>query len=348
MGSDDPGFLEWISAVKFLNPDLIAVDAGGYVKSLFDKQYAPSAAVAALKSVPQAKKVGVLVLGAYAPLVLDQMIEKFEGNNFRFFLHLDSKQNLEAYTGKMKNTSALCVVEPRVKVYWGAISMVEAEIVLAKAALADPSISSMILISDDSAPLAAPSVIYQALLDQPDRITTTPNGRPRHWYDEFFYTDSDFAALRGVDMGLKHFLPSDFANISRLEKLRARGKKKIDILYFGRQWWSLSRASLQTVLQFVDQDEHFMESFRFSLFPDETFFPTAYRLCFPAAPASEIPTFADYGKPVHPWQYSSADEILAVKTGPEHLFIRKIKPGCEGVIAALAETWILPADAQIS
>jgi hypothetical protein len=284
-------------------------------------------------------KVGVLVLGSWGPLILDRVLEVFDDARFKFLLHIDAKQDLSAYTAKMRHAGRLTLIENRVEVFWGGFSMIEAEIVLIEAALRDPEIGTLVLVSDDTAPLRRPDAVYSALMDVPDRITCTPNGRPKSWYEDFFYTDSKFAALRGVGMDQKQFQPHDFENILRLERLRAKGKRKIETMYFGRQWWSLSRESAVTILDFLKGDQHLMESFRFSLFPDEIFFPTVFRLCFPEKKTPNIPTYADYGRPVHPWQYSSAEEIRGAKISDEHLFIRKVKPELPDVINGLAASW---------
>jgi hypothetical protein len=284
-------------------------------------------------------KVGVLVLGSWGPQILDRVLGIFNDERFRFFLHIDAKQDLAAYTAKMQHAGRLTLIENRVEVFWGGFSMIEAEIVLIEAALRDAEIGTMVLVSDDTAPLRSPDAIYSALTEVPDRITCTPNGRPKSWYEDFFYTDSKFAALRGIGMDQKQFRPSDFENILRLERLRAKGKRKIETMYFGRQWWALHRESAATILEFLKQDEHFVESFRFSLFPDETFFPTAFRICFPDKKTPDIPTYADYARPVHPWQFTSAAEIRETKFGPEHLFVRKIKVEMPDIITDLAAAW---------
>jgi hypothetical protein len=289
--------------------------------------------------MPETNKIAVLVLGCWAPLVLDRVMAAFNDERFQFFLHLDAKQNLDNYLAKITNQQRLTVVSQRIPVYWGGFSMVEAEIELAEAALGDPDVSSLMLISDDTAPLVAPDKVYQALTDFPDRITCQPNGRPRHWYSNFYYTDSKFSTLRGIEMDQKQFLPSDFENILQLEKLRAKGKKELPVLYFGRQWWALSRTSLTKILNYIKQDDHFVESFRFSLFPDETFFPTAYRLCFPDKKTIDIPVFAEYNRHIHPWLFTSAAEIRDTKFGEEHMFVRKVKTTMPEIVDGLVATW---------
>jgi len=284
-------------------------------------------------------KVALLFLGTFAPLVFDQVLNLFDSERFRIFLHIDSKRNLSEYLSKLKNLEKVTLIQNRVQVYWGGFSMVEAEIALIEAALQYPDVANLVLLSDDSAPLKSPTLIYEALAAVPDRITCEPNGRPRQWYDRFYYTDSTFSSLRMEPMQERYFTDRDAKNIERMEALRKRGKKPIPAMFFGRQWWALGRSSAEKVLDYIKNDDHFVESFRFSLFPDEIFFPTAYRMCFPDQKTANIPTYADYGRPVHPWVFTSAEEILATKFSIEHLFIRKIRPNMPEIIPQLAATW---------
>jgi len=284
-------------------------------------------------------KVGILVLGAFAPLILDEVLALFDASRFRIFLHIDAKQDLPDYVSKLRHLDRVVLIQQRVAVFWGGFSMVEAEIALMEAAVQYPDVSNLILVSDDSVPLVSPDAIYEALITIPDRITCVPNGRPRQWYERFFYSDSKFSYLRIGSMEERYFTEKDSGNIQRMEALRKKGKKNLPIFYFGRQWWALGRPSALEILAYIESDEHFVESFRFSLFPDELFFPTAYRMCFPDHKTPEIPTYADYGRPVHPWIFTSSQEIRDTKFGSEHLFVRKIKPSLPNIVRELAEGW---------
>jgi hypothetical protein len=291
-------------------------------------------------------KVALLVLGGYASLILDEVLELFDKARFRIFLHVDAKQDLANYIANLKNIEKVTLIQNRVEVFRGGFSEVEAEIMLIEAALQYPDVSNLILLSDDSAPLVSPDMIYDSLVTNPDRITCVPDGHPRHWYDNFFYSDSKFSSLSDVAMEQRFFTEQDLQSIQRMEALRRRGKKQIPTVFFGRQWWALGRPSAFEMLHYIKNDEHFVDSFRFSLFPAEVFFSTIYRTCFPTSRTLDSPTYADYGRRVnpygrqiHPWVYSSSQEIRDTKFDREHLFVRKINPDLPEVIRDFAQSW---------
>jgi hypothetical protein len=281
-------------------------------------------------------KIGVLVLCYSAPLIIDRVIGLLGQDHFRFFLHVDAKLNLSDYTTNMKNADRAVFIEDRTAIFWGGFSMVEAQIALARAALADSELAAFILISDDTVPVRPAADIHAALTAAPDRIECSSKGRTRKCYDEFYFPDSKFSSLRGRDMYESYVRPADFENFEQMVQLRRRGKKPLKTLYFGRQWWSLGRPSLEAILRLAQQDDWLFQSFRFSVCPDETFFQTCFRLCFPQAPLLELPTYADWNRPaVRPWVFSSADDLRSTKFGQEHLFVRKIRrdlPELAGVL----------------
>jgi hypothetical protein len=187
------------------------------------------------------KKIAMLVIGSAAPRIIDRVSAFFDEKRFKFFLHVDAKTDLTAYMSNLSNPEKFTLVEDRVAVFWGGFSMVEAELSLIRRALADPEISHFILISDDTAPLRSPDAIYRSIVNVPDRMGNLRNGWREGWYYGFFYPDSTFSSLR--PMGLheeRQVKPIDGKMIVRLEMLRARGKKSVPAVCFGRQWWALT------------------------------------------------------------------------------------------------------------
>jgi hypothetical protein len=285
-------------------------------------------------------KTGALVLCYSAPLIIDKVIGLLGQEHFKFFLHVDKKLEIADYTSTMRHAGQSVFIENRAAVFWGGFTMVEAEIALAEAALADPELSSFILISDDTIPLRPPADIHAALAASPDRIVCAAKGRTRKVYDEFYFLDSPFSALRGRSMYETYLRPDDFDQFEQMVQLRRRGKKPLKTLYFGRQWWSLSRQSLQAIVHLAKSDDWLFQSFRFSACPDETFFQTCFRLCFPDAPSLDLPTYNDWSRPAaRPWVFSTADDLRATKFSEAHLFARKIKRNLPELLDVITERW---------
>ncbi len=285
-------------------------------------------------------RTGVLVLCYAAPAVIGRVVRLLGSEHFRYFLHVDAKLELAAYQGRMMHASGVTFVEPRIGVFWGGYNTIEAELALARAALADPALENFILISDDSAPLLPAERISEALGASPDRISCEAR-RPDHvFYRNFYYVDSKFTSLRHVVMAERAFTDADSLAIQRLERLRAQGKKPLPALYVGRQWWSFGRDSLSRIVSLIDGDAHLAESFRVSFIPDEMFFQTAYRMCCADRAHRDMPVYADFRRQAKlPWVFSSAAEIAAAGIGEDFLFVRKIKADCPGIVDDLAGGW---------
>ena len=108
-------------------------------------------------------KTAVLVLCYAAPKIIDKLIGLCEERFFKFYLHVDSKLQLEDYTAGMLNAGRATFIQRRIPIFWGGFRMIEAQIALAEAALGDSEIDNVVLISDDTAPLRSPESIYGAL-----------------------------------------------------------------------------------------------------------------------------------------------------------------------------------------
>ncbi len=167
--------------------------------------------------------------------------------------------------------------------FYGGFSTVEAECALIRAALADETVGSVVLWSDDTdAAARTPMLSTESLIGnaRPDRQRRCCR-QPQDWYKRFFFLDSRFTGPQHADVQSRHFEPGDWQNMQRLQRLVERGKKRPQEVYFSGRWWALSRDGSEAILRHMEQDERLVESFRFSLFPDRTLFATVFRLCFP-------------------------------------------------------------------
>lgn len=295
-------------------------------------------AVAASLSRPS--RVGVLTLGSFAPKVFGRTMAMLADPRLRVFLHVDAKQDLARYLQDAGPAAqAAAVVEPRVSIFWGGWSMIEAEFALIRAALADPSIDRMVLISDDSALIQSPDALVAALTRQPDRMAFEQTPHVWQRYSRVHFADSRFSSIRPVWFMDRNVTEADCEELTRLVALARRGKKPLDAVYFSRQWWSLSRRTAEALLDLPAQDEHLMESFRFTVLPDEIYFATAYRMFVGRRRLPDVPTYANYEHKPSPQVFREAEELRAARWEPHHFFIRKIAPGSPHLVDVAAERW---------
>lgn len=276
-------------------------------------------------------RIGFLVLGSQAPLILDAVLDGLD-DRFRVFLHVDAKLPLDAYAGAMRNLARVTVVEPRTKVFWGGFSMVEAAVTLARAALADPSIRTFVLLSDDAAPVRRADVLYTALRDGPNRISFDVRDDVQPWYRGFYLPDAEFSMYRDRAWQERTVQESDLDNLRRLVALRERGKKPLEHVHFSRQWWSLDRPTLEEILRTMEEDTHLAESFRFSVMSDETMFATIFQLLHPGRVTLGVAMCMHFTP--HCRTFHHAGELAELRVQPDHLFARKLHPGHAELVEA--------------
>ncbi len=269
-------------------------------------------------------KIGLLVMGSQAPLVLDRVVDSLDDRLFRVFLHVDGKCDLASYVGTMRNLHRITVVEPRSNVFWGGYSMVEAEMTLIRAALADPELDTFVMLSDDAAPVRRPDIVHAALVSTPDRISADLRDDVQQWYYRFYFPDTNATMYRDRGWWERTIEPEDLDKFRHLVAAQERGKKQIGRIYFSRQWWSLSRTSLTALVNNLDQDEHLVESFRFCVMSDELMFATLYQMQHTDLVTLGVPMFNQFTP--HCRTFHDEHELAEIRLSPEHLFMRKIRP----------------------
>lgn len=276
-------------------------------------------------------RIGLLVLGSQAPLILDAVLDGLD-DRFRVFLHVDAKLSLDDYTRPMRNLGRVTLVEPRVKVFWGGFSMVEAAVSLARAALADPTIRTFALLSDDAAPVRRADVLHTALRDGPNRISFEMRDDVQPWYRGFYLPDTEFSMYRELTWQERTVKESDLDALRRLVALRERGKKPLAHVHFSRQWWSLDRPTLEAILRTMEEDTHLAESFRFSVMSDETMFATIFQLLHPGRVTLGVSMCMHFTP--HCRTFHHPAELAELSVRPEHLFARKLHPAHPELVEA--------------
>ena len=278
-------------------------------------------------------RIAYLVLAHDNPRHLGRLIERLSSPSAVCFIHVDRKSSADAFAhiggGNVHFTRR------RVAVHWGDFSIVEATLLLMRAALAHESRPSrFVLISGADYPLRSPDYIEEFF--------------DRHGDDEFMHLVPMPSAQEGKP-------------ISRLTAYKARpGVAKINGLvrnalvrvgvvsrerdyrahlrdlapYGGSAWWALSREACEHVVRFCDRERRVVRFFKHTHAPDETLFHTILgNSAFRHRVRREV-TYADWtaGGPSpapisehHLERFRSARSIRAgsASDGVEALFARK-------------------------
>ena len=217
--------------------------------------------------------IAYLILAHEHPKHLGKLIDRLTSTAAVFFIHLDKKSPAAAF--RHIRGENIHFTSKRKTVHWGDFSIVEATLLLLRAALAHPSRPQrFVLLSGADYPLHSAAYI-EAFFE-------------RHGDTEY--------------MGLTP-MPSDEEDkpISRLTTYKARpGAAKINWLvrralvrfgaipkerdyrahlkgitpYGGSMWWALSREACEYMLEFIDRERRMVRFFKHTHCPDESFFHT--------------------------------------------------------------------------
>jgi hypothetical protein len=215
--------------------------------------------------------IAYLILAHDTPRNVSQLIAALRHPSHRFFVHVDAKSEMSAFAAAQADDVAF--VQPRVKVYWGDFSQVEASLVLLRAAFNAPMrFDYFVLISGSDYPLYRAEDIqaFFASAREAEFISTVPIPCE--------------AAGKGPER-MSAFKPAgDPATLSyRLAALGARAlrhsrnyRSGLGALrpLAGSSWWAITRSAAAATLEFVEREQSVVRFFRNSVCPDESFFQT--------------------------------------------------------------------------
>lgn len=182
--------------------------------------------------------------------------------NVNFYMHMDAKSDYfpDAETAQLANVFLL---KDRVAVRWGGFSQIEATLKLFETAFANEDNAYFHLLSGEDVVLQPFEVIEKQWQQRFDFQTMmTCERAPQYAYR--FIMDSPHA-----DSDWQRQLMGKI--ITKLQQGVAKIKPYHSPIYFGSQWFSVTRADWEKIVPFTDEYSDF---FRHKLVPDEHFFQT--------------------------------------------------------------------------
>jgi hypothetical protein len=142
-------------------------------------------------------------------------------------------------------------------------------------------------------------------------------------YANLFFMDSNSTSVRPVKLEDRHINQKCIEDVLRLSQLQKRGKFPLDEVWGGSQWWSMSRTTVQAIVNELSSNLWLRESFEYSAIPDEMVFQTLYaRLKNLSTRSFTSPMFTDMTKYPRPYVYKAISEFPEIPLGK--LFVRKI------------------------
>lgn len=271
-------------------------------------------------------KIACLILAYTGGPVLAHSLPFLREAGWDVYVHLDRKADRARYASLLE-ASALTFVDDPYEVFWGGYSMVQAELRLLKTAHEAGPYDKYLLISDDSFPVLPPAHLAEHFNNPRDQVTLVRQRveSPFHRrYREFYCYDHLSTAARSdgprsclVDEDLEH-------RVAEVAVLRRIGKKPLQI-YFGSQFWALSRNSAELVMHTAENDLHLAKSFQYAALPDELMVQSILGNYKYKEDQHTGPMYADFSMPFGPRKMNAPADLPLDLQAP-HAFLRKIVP----------------------
>ena len=182
--------------------------------------------------------------------------------NVNFYVHMDAKSRDFPKTD-LANLANVVLLSDRVSVRWGGFSQIEATLKLFETAFAHEDNAYFHLLSGEDVVLQPFEVIEKQWQHQFGfQAMMSCEIAPQYAYR--FIMDSPHA-----DSNWQRQLTGKI--ITKLQQGVAKVKPYHSAIYFGSQWFSVTRADWEKIVPFTDEYSDF---FRHKLVPDEHFFQT--------------------------------------------------------------------------
>lgn len=281
-------------------------------------------------------KIAFLILATRRHETFQVLADWFEPDLCDFYLHIDSKFPSEDFQRVANSRPNIHVIESRKDIRWGGFSMIEAEVLLIKAAIEAGEYDRFVLLSDDCLPLRAPERLLRDLSRDGEWIAAAPNSNPLvvARYEKFYMYDLPAMSPKHLPNLERGIDPTQMHELLQFAAAVARGKKPLQTLYYGSQWWALSKDAVTHFLDVYDSDEHLRASFKYSAIPDEHYIQTVIASSPRPFKILEGPVYADFRKHPKPYVFTDAAS-LEEPLRSSRLFVRKIADDPTGMAAAI-------------
>jgi hypothetical protein len=215
-------------------------------------------------------KIAYLITAYDNPAHLHRLLRAIVTPNSAAYVHVDAKFDSAPF--ERIRLPGVHFVKPRVAVYWGEFTMVEAILRLIESALASAeSFEYFVLISGTDypiRPIAELEAFLQAnagtqfinIVKMPDEDASKPLTRLRH-----------YKVLSGNPLAIplkivrRALIRAGLLSAHRSYEAVLLGREP----YAGSTWWALTRDACRYVLDFVAREASFVRFYRNTWFPDE-------------------------------------------------------------------------------
>lgn len=213
-------------------------------------------------------RIDYLIRAHAAPEQLARLVERLDGGDVRFYIHINSLTDDEVFEAMRARLAGCDHVTwlPRVACRWGGFSLLQATLVGIEGILASGDLPDhALLLTGQDYPLKPPAEIQAHLAER----------QGRNLLHHYHLPSPEWAAEDG---GLKRLRYPYFERIrykTRLLRLPIPRRLPSGLEpYGGSALWGLTGETLEWLMRFTAERADVLDFFRHTKMPDETFFQT--------------------------------------------------------------------------
>lgn len=228
-------------------------------------------------------KLAVLIQCHKNPEQINRLLNAMKNDSVDFFIHIDKKSNIEDLIERRADVHILAKSE-RVDVSWGTFSQVQATLNLLNFAASAGNYDYYFLISGQDFPIQSVESLLNYLsvnveLNYINFLPSLNNGlNKQNNYDKRNQiVFGDRLLKRNLFMRtVKRLWITLTGGYNKTFKIFRR-KNDLNLkFYFGSQWWCLNREFVEYLFDYLRETPQYIEFFKKTSCPDESFFQTAF------------------------------------------------------------------------
>jgi Core-2/I-Branching enzyme len=222
-------------------------------------------------------RIAYLILAHHQPQQLGALIERLDDGNARFFVHVDQKSDVLPFRNAVKTERAIFLDE-RLPIEWGGWNMVQATLDLLRSAHQQSPSTYYQLLSGNCYPIKSNQDIASKLSSGNFNYITLNEEMKRgsRFYNRLIYRQDILKRRRSLaKLNIPRYLGRFITSVRRQQaRLGGRTLPVGMRPYKGGQWWCLTHDCARYVLDYAKANPRFVQFFRSTLIPDESFFHT--------------------------------------------------------------------------
>ena len=225
------------------------------------------------RAVQEKKEVAFLILAHHQPELLARLASRLSADWARLFVHIDRKVDIGPFQAQTRNSNLVFLpYDQRVSAHWCGFSVVAAMLNLMRFALsAAPAANRFVLLSGVDYPIKSMDYIAQVL------------SRDEEFIQIDRQIDPGGTSLFDRRLNRPYLRDNRFLNertgrpaaVNLARKLEARIPRRHPDglkIYYGAQWWSLTRQAVLDILAYLDRNPKVLKWFSLVHIPDESMF----------------------------------------------------------------------------